>query len=82
MKSETVMFDSNMNCLNVQRQLHPGLFDNHYISMNDVSELWRKSPYAVFRLLRCSKLVNIQAYKLWLETYYQISVLVLPQKPR
>ena len=78
LKSERIMFDASVNCLSVLRQLHPEFFAHECISMKDIAELWRKSLYAIFRLLRSSKSVNIQAYKTWVETYYQISVLVFP----
>ena len=82
MKSERVIFDSNVNCLIVLRQLHPEYFSCGWISMNDVAEVWRKSLYAIFRLLRCSESVNIQAYKLWVETYYQFLLWFSRQKLR
>ncbi len=80
MKSEKVQFHEEVNCLLVLRQLHPGLFADGFITLQDVAELWRQSLYAIFRLLRNATSVDIKAYKLWAETYYQISVLVFPSE--
>ncbi len=78
--SEKITYDEKVNCLLVLRQLHPGLFVHGYISMSDASELWRQSLYAVFRLLRSPQSVNMKAFKLWAETYYQVSILVFPRE--
>ncbi len=48
--------------------------------MSDAAELWRQSLHAVFRLLRNSTSVDVDAYKFWAETYYQISILVFPSE--
>ena len=72
------MFDNHANCLMVLRKLHPGLSTHVYISLNEVAELWRESLYTILRL--CSQSVHIQAFKLWVERYCQISILTFPKK--
>ena len=80
----------NLGAAKVLKSLHPHLFDKRdpinprneerYISINDARELLRQSLNQCAILLRTQGTFDVDTYKRWAETYFQINLLFFGRK--
>ena len=80
----------NLGAAKVLKSLHPHLFDKKdhknprnqekYMSMHDACELLRHSLNQCAILLRSQGVFDVDTYKRWAETYFQINLLLFGQK--
>lgn len=76
--------DNNLKSVTVLRELHPKLFtrqyksESNYISFLDLAELWRCSLHKMSVLLRNGNGLDVEEYKFWAETQYQVSLTLFP----